>query len=171
MKSKTIENKKTKIVIIICLSMILIFFISGFSLGKGFSKINIEGKGKIAEPILEIESGDTIELNNKEEKGIYEFKVKNYNENKITQTELNYNIEFLTSIPNEIKMEFYKNGEKIEINDNKTKDFTMKKNEKQEDKYKIQISCKDVTQIKELIQDIKIKIHSEQRKSTILNYN
>ena len=79
MKEK-FKNRKKEITIVFVISIVLIFFFSGFSMGKGFSRKDVSGNTEIAKPILQVENGTNLEINNINNKGIYEFKVKNYNE-------------------------------------------------------------------------------------------
>ena len=164
MKEK-FRNKRREITLIIIFSMVLIFFFSGFSIGKEFSRTNIEGKTEIAEPILKVESDETIEMKHLEDTGIYQFKVKNYDETgKVNQVDLEYYIEILSDIDQNISFKIYKENKELQINENKTEKFLIRKNQEQEDKYKIEITCDKTAAIEEIMQEIQIKVHSEQKK-------
>lgn len=164
MKGK-FKNKRREITLVIVSSMVLIFFFSGFSLGKGFSKTNIEGDSEIAEPILKVESDQKIQMQHLEDTGIYQFKVKNYDATgKITQVDLEYYIEILSDINENINLKIYKENQELNINGNKTEKFLVTKEQEQEDNYKIEITCDKTASIEEIMQEIQIKVHSEQKK-------
>ncbi len=164
MKEK-FKNKKREITLIVIISIVIIFFFSGFSIGKSLNKTNVNINGEIAKPILKVENDKEIYLTKTNEKGVYNFKVKNFDDqDKITQIELEYYVEILSQINKNLNFKIYKNDEEINVNNNKTDKFIMPKNKKQEDIYKIEIQCKENSNIEEIIQEIQIKVHSEQKK-------
>ena len=161
------EKRKRQITLIIIISLVLAFFFSGFSLGKEMSKIEINSNNEIAKAILEIENGEKLNINNQNNEGVYEFKIKNYNETeKITQVDLEYYIEII-GIENEaISFNLYKEEEQVLLDNNKTKTFLLSKEDKQEDIYKLEIKYDQEKNIEmeDIFQEIQIKVHSEQRK-------
>lgn len=160
-----IKIKKKEITIIIIISSVIILFFSGFSMGKEFSKISIDTKAKIAKPILEVENNPAIEIKTAEEKFYYNFVVKNYDEiGNITDVDLEYDIELLSDISKNISLKLYKEEKEINVENNKTEKFLLSKEEKQEHHYKIEILC-NKQDAQEIIQDIQIKVHSEQKKT------
>ena len=72
------KNKKREIILAIVIGIIMLFFLSGFSMGKEMNRTKIETTGKIAVPILKVENEEPIEITNKGQTGTYNFKVKNY---------------------------------------------------------------------------------------------
>lgn len=157
------KNEKRKITLIIIWSMVFIFFFSGLSMGKEFSKITLEGKAQVAEPILKVESDKTIKIKHLEDIGIYQFKIKNYDETgNVTQVDLEYEIEILADSNKNISLKIYKENQELKISKNKTEKFLITKEEKQEDNYKIEITCNKAAK-EELIQEIQIKVHSKQK--------
>lgn len=165
---KKIKIKKKEFIIIATIITIVILFFSGFSMGKAYSRTDINGDTEIANPIIKVEYGNPINITNKNQEGIYEFKVKNYEETinlekNITQVGLNYYIEILNPIDKSIKIELYKNEEKIEFNGNKTETFYMPKNVEKIDNYKMIITYNKKDNI-DIIQELQIKVHSEQEK-------
>ena len=164
MKEK-IKMRKREITLVIIVNMVLIFFFSGFSIGKSISKSNVNVNGEIAKPIFKVENENKVNLTKTNEKGIYNFKVKNYDEqNEVSQIELEYYIEILSDINENLDFKIFKENEEININENKTEKFIMKKNNKQEDVYRIEIQTKNNISIEEIIQEIQIKVHSEQKR-------
>ena len=90
------KNKKREIILAIVIGIIMLFFLSGFSMGKEMNRTKIETTGKIAVPILKVENEEPIEITNKGQTGTYNFKVKNYNENnETTDVDMEYQIEIL----------------------------------------------------------------------------
>lgn len=154
---------KKEIAHIIPIIVILIILFSKTSLGKYFNKINIEVKSEKEKPILKIEEDTTLNINTVKEKEIYNFKVKNYDEtNKVTEVDLEYYIEILPKENENIKFKIYKEDKKLNIYANKTEKFLLSKEQKQEDNYKIEILFNNIS-VLEIIQDIEIKIHAEQK--------
>ena len=120
----------------------------------------------IAKPVLEVENNPEITITASNEKNTYDFKVKNYNSNEeITQIDLLYTIEILTKTDERISFRLYKNDKEIPLENNKTKEMLLTKNEKKEDNYKLEILYNREENIqKDIFQDIQIKVHSAQRK-------
>ena len=101
------KNKK-KIIIISIFAIILILFLIGFSMGKAFSKTVINGTADIAKPIIEVNNGKEIEITNKENKGGYDFSVRNFNEQgEINEANLFYNIEIISNLNEAIDVKIY----------------------------------------------------------------
>ena len=166
MKEK-IKRRKKEITLVIIICVIILLFFSGFSMGKELSRTNINTTAQISKPILEVENGQAIEIKTTNDKGIYEFKVKNYNDvGEITQVDLEYEIEILSDINENISFRLYQEEEEMELENKKTKKILMTKEKKQEHQSRIEIEYnKESTTIQEVIQKIQIKVHSEQKKS------
>ncbi|MCI8383523.1 MAG: hypothetical protein HFJ33_01375 [Clostridia bacterium] len=162
-----IKNKRREITLAVVSIMVLVLFFSGYSMGKEYSNTNIETEAKIAEPILMVENNPIVEINGKKAKEYYNFKVKNYKENgEITQVDLQYNIEIISKTEESINFKLYKNQQEIPMQNNKTADMKLQKEEIQEDRYQLEIIY-DKTKsrsVADIIQDVQIKVHSEQLK-------
>lgn len=160
------KNRRKEIFIIFLFLIILVFFFSGFSMGKEFSRKDINGITEIAKPILQVENGSSLEINNSNREGIYEFKVKNYNEQgEKTQVDLEYYIEILNDIENSgIELKLFRDDQEISINENKTEKFILSKDEAKEDNYKLEVKYDENRNInmEDLISQLQIKVHSEQ---------
>ncbi len=162
-----LKIKKREATLILISIMIIILFFSGYSMGKAYSNTSIYTNAKIAEPILVVENNPPIEVNGKKQKEYYNFKVKNYNENgEITQVDLNYYIEILTKTEEAISFKLYKDEQEIPLNNNKTDTIKMEKGGVQEHNYRLEINYDKSknTSINDIIQDVQIKVHSEQMK-------
>ncbi len=172
MKKKEIKqklkDKKKIITAVLMLILVGILFFSGYSMGKEYSKIDINAETQIAKPILVVENNPEINLQTVNDKGYYDFVVKNYNEEgAINQVDLLYNIEILSKLDKAIVVKLYKNGEELKLQDNKTENMTLPKGIEQEEKYQMQISYDKTkeTSIEDIVEEIQIKVHSEQAKS------
>lgn len=170
MKDK-IRNRKKLLLVIIIITVLAILFLSGFSLGKAYSKTDIQGISKIAEPILDVENGSKIQINNKNTEGNYEFKIKNFkqddNRTILTDVGMNYYIEVLNTPHEAIELELYRGDEKIDLVQNKTKTFFMSKDIEQEDSYILKIKYnKNLNKsMSDIMQELQIKVHAEQEKA------
>ena len=164
MDRKIKDRKKEGIRIIIIIMTIILLF-SGVSLAKAFSKINIETKAEIAEPILKIEDDSTINITRSEEKKSYNFKVKNYDETvKITQVDLEYYIKMISDIDEKICFKIYKNEKELKIDNNRTEYFSLGKEKEQEDNYRIEILFNKSYFVEEMKEEIKMEICARQKK-------
>lgn len=166
MKEK-LKNKRKEIIIISTLIIILILFFSGFSMGKAYSNTIVNGVSEVAMPILQVENGEALKIDNKNNEGTYDFKIKNYDEQgKINQVDMDYYIEILPIENKSISFELYKEDEKIDIIDNKTDKFILEKGTKKEDNYKIKIIYDENKNATEnILEEVQIKVHSEQKRT------
>lgn len=161
------KSKRREITLVLVSIMILCLFFSGYSMGKEYSNINIETSAKIAEPILVVENNPVLEVNGKKQKEYYQFKVKNYKENgEITQVDLQYNIEIITKAEKAISFKLYKDNQEIRLENNKTDNIKLEKEKLQEDSYQLEIIYNEAENLSanDIIQDVQIKVHSEQLK-------
>ena len=165
-KFTTGKIQKREVVVLIIIMMVVTLFISGYSMGKGVSETKVNANTKIAKPILEVENNPEITITATNKKNTYDFKVKNYNANdEITQIDLLYTVEILTKTDESISFKLYKNEKEIPLENNKSQEMLLAKNEKKEDNYKLEILYDDAkAQSRDIFQDIQIKVHSEQRK-------
>ena len=80
---------------------------------------------------------------------------------------MEYYVEILNEINKNIELRMFRNEQEIDIKNNRTENFCMQAGNKQEDNFKIEIQYnqKSDTQIEDIIQEIQIKVHSQQQKS------
>lgn len=148
--------------------MVLVLFFSGYSMGKEHSITKVETTAKIAEPILIVENSPTIQINGKQQRQYYDFKVKNHKENgEITGVDLQYHIEIISQKQEAISFKLYKDKQEIALEDNKTTNMKLGKENLQEDCYQLAIIYDNTkgNQTSDILQDVQIKVHSEQVKS------
>lgn len=160
------KNKKQELVIICMIVVIGITFFSGVSVGKAVYNSNIKNNTQIAKPILEVEKGSEILITENNKKGEYTFTVKNYKQEEISQVDLTYYIEILENgLDNSIQYQLYKDDEILELRENRTETMTFHKDIKEEQIYILKVTYDDSKNtIEDIMQDIQIKVHSEQMK-------
>ena len=161
------KNRKQQIMIICIILLIGITFFSGVSIGKAVHNTSIKINTEIAKPILEVEKASEIIITEENNTGEYHFTVKNYNDaEEISQVDLQYYIEILDdNIDNAIEYKLYKDNEKLELQDNKTQKMMLSKDTKDEQSYTLKVEYHaDKNTIEDIIDEIQIKVHSEQLK-------
>ena len=119
----------------------------------------------------EVRSDPAVDIIDTKTEGIYNFYIRNYNENgKISDVKVKYMIEIKDNInkklKNTINYELYKNNQKIEMTNNISNMMEFSNNKMQEDKYQLKIKYnKNASRyMKDILDKIQIKIHSEQVK-------
>lgn len=154
---------KKEIIKIIVLAFVLTIILSTISLGKYFNKTKINVNSGVAIPIIKLEGEQKLIINNNQKNTVYNLAVKNYDENdKITQVELEYYIEIISKKNDDINFKIYKEEKELNINNNKTEKFLLTKENKQRDKYKIEILLnKKISE--DILQNVEIKVYSEQK--------
>ena len=111
-----------------------------------------------------VENNPAIDITSIKNTGYYDFKVKNYNDNEINQIELKYWIEIISKYDETISFKIYKDNQEIPLTNNKTEEIKLEKNEKKEQNYRLEIIYDKTksTSTEEIMQDVQIKVHSEQ---------
>ena len=126
----------------------------------------INGEFAIATPIFIVEGKETTKISKINNIGYYEFTIKNFNETKISETGFLYTIEILSNIDESIQFELYNNDKQILLKNLKTEQLSIIGNEKVEEKYKLKViyDSQKATSRKDILEDVQIKVHSEQAK-------
>ena len=117
----------------------VVLIINNKNIAKYIEKINIISETKIAKPIIEIENYEKIVITKIDlEKEIeYKFKVKNYNEDQVSNVRFLYYIEIESDISKELveyKLIYLEENKEIELINNRTQNIKML-NEKYEKEY------------------------------------
>lgn len=147
--------------------MVILLFFCGSSIAKLLDVTQIKIDGALAQPIFNIEDNEIVNLTATNNEGIYNFLVKNYDDSgKITEINMKYNIEILNKQDESISVKIFKDNNQIEMKDNKSDYFILTNQEKQEHQYKIEIKYDETKLVpsEDIIEDIKIKVYSEQEK-------
>ena len=163
-----IRDKKREITITLVIIMVLILFFTGYSFGKGFSDTTVNTNAEIATPILIVDNNPSVDITAINSNGYYDFKIKNYDETgKINQVNLKYNIEIISNIDPTISFKLLKDDKEIEMTNLKTNDIMLEKGEMQDNNYKLHITYdkSKSNSIEDIIQNVQIKVHSEQVKN------
>ena len=165
------KNNLKNITYITILFIVIILLLTGYSLGKSLSSVMLSYKAEIAEPIVEVRSNPAIDITDTSTEGSYTFYVRNYDENgKMSETGIQYTVEIQDTIDERLKStmnyELYKNGEKIELENQQTHIMELSHQNLQEDTYVLQIKYnKDASRYKiDMLDKIQIKVHSQQAK-------
>ena len=167
-KQNTTDEKGAKLLTtILIIAIICVLLFCGYSMGKSIEEFIIKSKTEIAEPILVVENNPSIDITALNNTGTYTFKVKNYNEeNQVTQTALKYYIEILHNENDLVNVELYENENKINLKDNKTDYMQISKDKKEEREYKIKITYNndESNTISDIMEQIQVRVYSEQAK-------
>lgn len=159
------RKKQPKIAIGVLITICICLLFARYTFAKNIENILIKIKGEIAEPILIIENDPSINITALNNEGIYNFKIKNYNnENKITDIKLRYSIEILASVDKSIEIDLYQNENKIELNNNRTDyiEFSNKKREENSYQIKLRYEKEKSESISEIMEKVQVKVHTEQ---------
>ena len=136
------------------------------TLAKYTTTEKIDKKLEIAQPIFQVKGTEIAKINSINNIGYYDFIVKNYDKEKIGEVDFLYTIEVISDIDDSVKFELYKNGQLINLENQKTEVMSIKGNIKTEEQYRLKVTYDETkgTNGKDILEDVQIKIHSEQGK-------
>ncbi len=136
------------------------------TLAKYTTTEKIDNKLEIAQPIFQVKGTEIAKINSINNIGYYDFIVKNYDKEKIGEVDFLYTIEVISDIDDSVKFELYKNGQLINLENQKTEVMSIKGNIKTEEQYRLKVTYDETkgTNGKDILEDVQIKIHSEQGK-------
>lgn len=119
----------------------------------------------LATPIFIVEGKETIKINEINNIGYYEFSIKNFKESKISETEFLYTIQIISNTDESIQFQLYNEEEQIPLENLKTQPISIIGNEKIEQKYKLKIIYDNTkgNSGKEILEEVQIKVYSEQK--------
>ncbi len=157
-------KKKKLIIAILLITIILLILFTTTVFAEFISIIKSSKTLKIATPIFIVEGTETAKISEINNIGYYEFKVKNYNGNKVSEIGFKYTIEIVADTDNSVKFELYKGDEKIELENLKTQEFTIDANKQNTDEYKLKVTYDKLlgTKGKDILEEVQVKVHSEQ---------
>lgn len=160
-----IKNKNL-IIVIILITIIMTVLCTRVAFSKYKTSIKFNKNLEIATPIFIVEGTETSKISAINNIGYYEFVIKNYNETQVSETGFLYTIEIISNTDESIKFELYKDDEQVELENLKTSNLTINGNEQIEQKYKLKVTYdKNLgTNGKDILEDVQIKVHSEQEK-------
>ena len=136
------------------------------TLAKYTTTEKIDNKLEIAQPIFQVKGTEIAKINSINNIGYYDFIVKNYDKEKIGEVDFLYTIEVISDIDDSVKFELHKNGQLINLENQKTEVMSIKGNIKTEEQYRLKVTYDETkgTNGKDILEDVQIKIHSEQGK-------
>lgn len=139
----SVERKKVvktlfTIVILIILLLFCWILIGGKSFAKYKSEANATHLAEVAKPVFVVDGAQDIQINGMEDT-VYEFEIKNYDETVVNSVNLKYDIEIINHSKADLEFELSKNGERINLTENKTTLLPLKALEKQRDSYQLKI--------------------------------
>ncbi len=166
---KNVNNSFKSITYILIMAIIFLLFLTGYSMGKSISQTIINTKGGVATPIFEVISNPKVSITDNNKEGTYIFYVRNYDsKGKISEVKTKYVVEIQDTIDknlkNTIKLELYKNGQKVDLQNQITEKMDLVNKVKQEDKYELKISYNREFSsfMQDIMEKIQVQVHSEQ---------
>ncbi len=120
-----------------------------------------EAMQEIAKPILSVEEGKNVEITEENRIVYYEFSIKNFKEESVSDISFWYTIEIISSLK-DIEVELYEDEENVQITDLKTNPIFIQNYEKVEQDYRLKITY--TGESRATSGRIKIKIEAEQEK-------
>lgn len=173
-KNKEIKEKKLKnkaksdnikvITISSIIFLIIILILTGNVIGKSISDVFINAKAEVATPIFQVKTNPEIDITEVNDIAEYQFEVVNYQNDKITDVGFSYTIEIISNLDEYVEFTLFRNGIELNLENNKTKQISMAKEKLTEHKYtlKIMYDKNKIGSIYEILDNIQIKVHSEQ---------
>ena len=131
---------------------LIVLIILYFMINNTFSKYKIfieqNGNASIAKPIIVIEKDNNINTEYSKKTGeiLYYFKIKNYENENINEVKFLYNIELIennSEFPIEYNLVDLSTNERVTLNNNKSKEFIIGIDEKEEKTYVLKINWKN----------------------------
>lgn len=148
------------------MTILLTLILMPKTLAKYETAEKFDNKLEIAQPVFQVKGTELVKINSINDIGYYDFTVKNYNEEKTGEVDFLYTIEIISNVDDSVKFELYKNGQLVNLNNRKTETMSIKGNQKTEEKYRLKVIYDKTrgTNGKDILEDVQIKIHSEQGK-------
>ncbi len=165
-KKKVIQFPKNKrrIVIFFLIIILCIISMAGHTIAKYVTSVEGMGIANIANPIVELEGKESLNIDVSKKKSRYFFEVKNYNEeNKISELEMQYYIEISVDHPENIQYQLYKLKQEVvelvELKEGRSGTYLLPQDKKQVDFFYIEIDNQETKDCK-----MEIKVLSKQVK-------
>lgn len=162
-------EKKLKINFFIIIFIVILMFSTQVTYAKYVKSEISSFKSEIVKPILQIDKGNIVQIDENNNIGYYEFNIKNFDDEKISEVEFLYTIEIISNLEENVQFELYNENQKIELNNLKTENLEINANEKMEQKYLLKIFYNPSNKVedegkKECIEKIQIKVNLVQQK-------
>lgn len=146
MKKQNKFYKKRKLITLILtvamviLLIILFLLLYKHSMAKYKEVINLSSTTEVANPVFIVDGVKEITIDGLEEQSVYNFSVKNYEENNISDVNMKYYVEIVNNIGNMISYNLSKDNKNINLKDNRTEEIKLTGVNKKEDNYELNIN-------------------------------
>lgn len=160
------KEEKHKIAMLLCiLFIILLGILVGISFSKYQEKIMGKGMADIAKPVLEVRREQSLMITAMQPKAVYQFEVRNYQEDELNEIEMEYYIEIISLADESIQFALYQGEKQIPLQSNKTERIKLTKEEKEIHSYRLEITYDKTKGVKkeDINSNVEIKIHSIQK--------
>lgn len=162
-KTKKIINVTLVILLIILILILCWIYFSGKSFSRYKTTVTSNGIAQVAKPVFIVDGDNNIKIDGIEDT-TYNFSVKNYDSNNISEVKTKYYIEIINNSKASLNFELFdKENNRITLNENKTQIFELDKEIKQNDNYILKVKYKNDPAITEDIQgNVQIKVEAIQ---------
>ena len=125
-------NKKVRMLIVLLIaSFIITIFNIGY--GKYIEARQIKVSAEIAKPIIILEEGNEVVINDNNKEDEYYFKVKNFNsKGEVSDVQMNYTVEITGNKDESIIYSLYEGQTQIHLENNKTQKLKLSNKQKEE---------------------------------------
>lgn len=137
-KKRKVVRTMFTLVVLIALLLLSWILIGGKSFAKYKSETSAMHLAEIAKPIFIVDGAENIQINGIEDT-VYNFEIRNYDEKVVNGVNLNYTIEVMNNSKADLEFELSKNGEIVNLTENKSTLNTLKALDKQNDLYQLKI--------------------------------
>ena len=158
-----IKNKKKVLIILLIIAFIITIFNIGYA--KYMETREIDVSAKIAKPIIILEEGNKVIIDDNNKEAEYKFKVKNFNnKEEFSDVQMNYTMEITGNKDEAIIYNLYKDGKEISLINNQTEKIKIGNQKKEEHSYVLKIKYDKTRNVKEedVSEKLRILLHSEQ---------
>ena len=156
------KKKMIKVMLILILIIIMLVFWGGRTFAKHTKHVNSRGISEVAKPVFVVDGARNIKIDGIQDT-IYDFSVKNYNGDEISEVEMEYYIEIVNDSEADLEFVLTKSGQSINLENNKSSLISLLSAQKQKDDYQLQIKYSDDSNIiSDIDGNIQIKVEAIQ---------
>ncbi len=162
-KTKNIINVTLVILLIILILILCWIYFSGKSFSRYKTTVTSNSITQVAKPVFIVDGDNNIKIDGIEDT-TYNFCVKNYDSNNISEVKTKYYIEIINNSKASLDFELFdKENNRITLNENKTQIFELNKEIKQNDNYILKVKYENDPAITDVIQgNVQIKVEAIQ---------
>lgn len=163
-KKKKMIKSIVMIVVFIIILLLCWLFLGGKSYSKYKEEVRANSTSEIAKAVFVVDGAKNIQINGMEDT-VYDFHVKNYDETGASEVALDYFIEIVNQSEAELEFELTKNGEIMNLTENKTNLISLPNLAKQTDDYQLKIKYhNNPAKIADIEGNVQIKAQAVQAK-------